>query len=57
MGGYTRAVSGQRLDKHVPAAIDTNVSIEEQWSGVFYMVRAEMLISLELSSVWEDLSA
>jgi hypothetical protein len=29
MGGYTRAVSGQWLSKNVPAATDTNVTIEE----------------------------
>jgi hypothetical protein len=27
MGAYTRAVSGQRLDKHVPTATDTNATI------------------------------
>jgi hypothetical protein len=29
MGGYTRAVSGKRLDKHFPEATDTNATIEE----------------------------
>jgi hypothetical protein len=29
MSGYTRAVSVQRLGKHVAAATDTNVRIEE----------------------------
>jgi hypothetical protein len=29
MGGYTRALSGQRLGKHVPEATDTNATIEE----------------------------
>jgi hypothetical protein len=29
MGGYTRAVSGQRLGKHVPAATGTNATVEE----------------------------
>jgi hypothetical protein len=29
MGGYTRAVSGQRLSKHVPAATDTKATTEE----------------------------
>jgi hypothetical protein len=29
MGRYTRAVSGQRLGKHVPAATNTNGTIEE----------------------------
>jgi hypothetical protein len=36
MGGYTRDISGQRLGKHVPAAIETSASIEElfsMWSG------------------------
>jgi hypothetical protein len=28
MGGYTSAVSGQRLSKHVPAATDMNATIE-----------------------------
>jgi hypothetical protein len=29
MGAYTSAVSGQRLGQHVPAASDTNITIEE----------------------------
>jgi hypothetical protein len=29
MVGYTRAISGQRLSKHVPAATDTKATIEE----------------------------
>jgi hypothetical protein len=29
MGGYTRAVFGQWLGEHVPAAADTNATIEE----------------------------
>jgi hypothetical protein len=29
MGGYIRAVSGQRLGKHVTAATDTNATREE----------------------------
>jgi hypothetical protein len=29
MGGYTSVVSGQRLAKHVPAAIETNTTVEE----------------------------
>jgi hypothetical protein len=29
MGGYTRAVSGQRFIKNVPAATYTNATIEE----------------------------
>jgi hypothetical protein len=29
MGSYTRAISGQRLGKHFPAATDTNATIEE----------------------------
>jgi hypothetical protein len=29
MGGYNRAVSEQRLGKHVPANTDTNATIEE----------------------------
>jgi hypothetical protein len=35
MGGYTRAVSGQWLGKHVPTARDTNTTTEEllsMWS-------------------------
>jgi hypothetical protein len=28
MGGYTGAVSGQRLGKHFPAATDTNTTME-----------------------------
>jgi hypothetical protein len=30
MDGYTRAVSGQRLGKHVPAATDTNATMVQQ---------------------------
>jgi hypothetical protein len=29
MGGYIKAVSGQRLSKHVPAATDTEATMEE----------------------------
>jgi hypothetical protein len=29
MGGYTNADSGQRLGKHIPAATDTNATVEE----------------------------
>jgi hypothetical protein len=48
MGGYTRAVSGQRFGKHVPAArqqIINNAAVGlQQWkSRFFYVVRAEML--------------
>jgi hypothetical protein len=32
MGGYTRAVSGQRLGKHVAVATDTNATIEKLFS-------------------------
>jgi hypothetical protein len=39
MGGYTRAVSEQRLGKHVPEATDTKVK-KKSW--VFYLARAEM---------------
>jgi hypothetical protein len=49
MGGYTRAVSGQRLGKHVPFArqqILNNATVGlQQWkSYVFYVVRTEMLL-------------
>jgi hypothetical protein len=48
MGVYTRAVSGQRLDKHVPVARQqilnkATVGLQEWKSCVFYVVRAEML--------------
>jgi hypothetical protein len=48
MDGYARAVSGQRLGKHVPVArqqILNNVKVElQQWENcVFYVVRAEKL--------------
>jgi hypothetical protein len=33
---YTTTVSEQRLGKHVPAAV-----VQQQRSGVFYVVRAE----------------
>jgi hypothetical protein len=31
MGGYTRAVSGQRLGKHVPAATDAHATEERRF--------------------------
>jgi hypothetical protein len=48
MGGYTRAVSGHRLGKHVPVAKQqrlNNVTAElQQWkSCVLYVVSAERL--------------
>jgi hypothetical protein len=36
MGGYTRAVSGQRLGNHVTATTDTNATmVKKQRNGVF----------------------
>jgi hypothetical protein len=47
MGGYTRAVCGQRFGKHVPVArqqILNNATDGQQWkSCIFYVVRAEMI--------------
>jgi hypothetical protein len=48
MGKYTRAVSRQRLGKHVPVATNTQATIEVMLGyndrhNVFYVVRAEML--------------
>jgi hypothetical protein len=48
MGGYTRAISGQRFGKHVPVAskqIRNNATVGlQQWkSCVSYVVRAEIL--------------
>jgi hypothetical protein len=41
---YTRAISRQRLCKHVPAATDTNATmVQQQRNGVFCVVHAEML--------------
>jgi hypothetical protein len=41
MGGYTKAVSGQWLGKHVPAATDTNITVaQQQRNGVFCVIRA-----------------
>jgi hypothetical protein len=43
-GGYTRAVPGQRLGKHVPAAINRRATIEVLLeTGCFYVVPAEKL--------------
>jgi hypothetical protein len=46
MGGYTRAVSGKRLGKHVPVArqqIINNAAVgRNNRSCVFYVVRAEI---------------
>jgi hypothetical protein len=36
-----KAVSRQRLDKHVPVATDTHATIEVLLEMVFYSVRAE----------------
>jgi hypothetical protein len=33
MGGYTRAVSGQRLGKYVPATTDTKATMVQQRRG------------------------
>jgi hypothetical protein len=42
MGGYTRAVSGERLCKRVPAATDTSgTMVQQQRNGVFCVARAE----------------
>jgi hypothetical protein len=44
MGEYTRAVSGQRLGKHIPAATNRRATIETLLeTGCFYVVRAEEL--------------
>jgi hypothetical protein len=48
MGGFTRAVSGQRLGKHVSVArqqIFNNATVVlQQWNRyVFYVVHAERL--------------
>jgi hypothetical protein len=48
MGGYTSAVSGQRLRKHVPIAKkqilnNATVGVQQGKSCVFYVVGAEML--------------
>jgi hypothetical protein len=55
MGGYTRAVSGQRFGKHVPVArqhIINNATVGlQQWkSCVFCVVRAEMLYARDTVS-------
>jgi hypothetical protein len=47
MGGYTREVSRQRLSKHVPAATNTQATIEvllgySNGNRVLYVVRPEM---------------
>jgi hypothetical protein len=56
MDGYTRAVSGQRLGKRVPVAMQqifNNTTVElQQWKSYdFYVVRAEMLNKLCTESV------
>jgi hypothetical protein len=39
MGGYTRAISGKRLGKHVPAAMNQRATIEVLLeTGRFYVV-------------------
>jgi hypothetical protein len=44
MGGYTKAVSGQRLGKYLPAAKNGRATIEVLLeTGRFYVVRAEVL--------------
>jgi hypothetical protein len=59
MDGYTRAVSGQRLCKHVPVARQQILNIAttklQQWKNdIVYLIRAEMLQAkerLELSQI------
>jgi hypothetical protein len=50
MGGYTRAVSGQRLGKHVLIATDTKATIKElfsMWSASrFYKQGTRLELSL-----------
>jgi hypothetical protein len=62
MGGYTRAVSRQRLGKHVPVARqqilnNATFGVQKWKSRVFYVVRFGMLYSRDkvslVSSVWE----
>jgi hypothetical protein len=52
MGRYTRAVSGQRLDEHVPSATDTNAfnrgRVFSMWSAPTYYKHG---INLEFSSI------
>jgi hypothetical protein len=47
VGGYTRAVSGQRLGKHVSVARQQLLTMQQfnynNGRTVFYVVRAEML--------------
>jgi hypothetical protein len=44
MGGYTRAVSGQRLSKHVPAATNRRATTEVLLeTGCVCVVRAKEL--------------
>jgi hypothetical protein len=44
MGKYTRAVSGQRLGKHVPATTNRRATMEVLLeTECFYVVRAEEL--------------
>jgi hypothetical protein len=48
MAGYTRAISGQRLRKHLSVAkqhIFNNATVGlQQWkSSIFYVIRAEIL--------------
>jgi hypothetical protein len=46
MDRYTRAISGQRLRKHIPVArqqIINNARVGLQQSCLFYVVRTEML--------------
>jgi hypothetical protein len=50
MSGYTRALSRQRLSKHVPAAADTNTKIEELFSLYFLPRYYKQGTRLELSS-------
>jgi hypothetical protein len=44
MGGYTKAVSGQRLGEHVPAVPNQRTTMEVLLeTGRFYVVRTEEL--------------
>jgi hypothetical protein len=54
IGGYTRAVSGQRLGKHVPTATDTKATREKLFSMWSVSRCYKQGTRLELSSVRES---
>jgi hypothetical protein len=58
MGGYNKAVSGQRISKHVPAATNRRATIRVEIlleTGCFFVVRVEWLHARDKVRAWSAL--